>query len=609
MPVRTSLPPMGQPMTQRRRQKYYNTSSLNGKWCVLLTISMALSVYMVIVTETVHLSSSMEPSLHMDNPLLDFVKSSFSSKVRDVSSTRTTIHRHNVSDTTTTMAKNLEYDGDEDDQKKKKNSSNRTTSSDNQNPAVEERHIPRRKPNNDRRRDRNRAKPPINETEIDWSKYTFEETAMPPDISNMEFYNITSDGEFNLWDHDPTLPYWMKTYFRWHKWKRRTWDLKNWKSERWLIVQCLMDQDKRKCGGTSDRLKPIPTLLRLAYDTKRILLIRWTRPSLLEEFLMPPVGGLDWRVPPAMVDVIHNVSYGKKLSPFQLIDKYTHTGMSLVRAKYQTNTPHLTYKSLVEQDTNATRPDYMARRRMELSSQPDFNQVFHKVWRIFFTPSTPVADIIQNKLETLGLTPHHYVASHLRALYAVDTNDRPEWYIQLYTENALACATQLRPGVPIYFASDSAVATLHALKVGKEKRVSCNMTVFDEQPVAEALAMGVVASIPDPNPPWHLDTMIGPAPKFYDTFVDLYLMALAGCVTHGKGGYGHWALLIGGNVNCTLQQDIIGRRRFPENPCTFTPSVREELKENKDTETLSSSARDSLLMPPMTKVLDGDILR
>lgn len=495
------------------------------------------------------------------------------------------------------------------------NTDNNNSSNDNNNDTdisadgepqdVKEWHIPRRKRNKHRRRNDNNGnhtKPEVNMTEIDWSKWTFEESAMPPNISNMEFYNITSDGEFNLWDDDPTLPYWMKSYFHWHKWKRKTWDLANWKLERWMIVQCLIDQDKRKCGGTSDRLKPIPTLLRIAYDTKRILLIRWTRPSMLEDFLMPPEGGIDWRVPPAMVDVIQNVSYGKKLTPFQMIDKYTRSGMSLVRTKYQTNTPDLAYAGLVEQDQNASLSDYTRRRQVELSSQPDFNQVFRSVWRIFFTPSTPVAEVVQSKLSTLGLTPNHYVASHLRALYAVDhKDDRPEWYIQLFTENALACATQLRPGVPIFFASDSTVATEYALKVGQEKNVTSKKTIFDNQPVAEAVAKGVVASIPDPNPPWHLDTMIGPVEKFYDTFVDLYLMALAGCVTYGKGGYGHWALLIGGNISCNLKQDFIGAKQFVRNPCAFTTTSGRE----DDPGVVNSGAHGTLLLPPMTKSIDG----
>ena len=62
-------------------------------------------------------------------------------------------------------------------------------------------------------------------------------------------------------------------------------------------MQCLRDQDEEKCGGTADRLKPFLYQLREAYERQRVLLIYWTKPARLEEFLLPPKGGIDWRVP------------------------------------------------------------------------------------------------------------------------------------------------------------------------------------------------------------------------------------------------------------------------------------------------------------------------
>jgi hypothetical protein len=97
-------------------------------------------------------------------------------------------------------------------------------------------------------RQKHREENPINFTEIDMSKYTYEETAIQPNITNMEYYNIPSTNG-NLWDDDSEIPYWMRSYFNWHKWKRRTWNLTNWQSERWMIMQCLIDQDRKKCGG------------------------------------------------------------------------------------------------------------------------------------------------------------------------------------------------------------------------------------------------------------------------------------------------------------------------------------------------------------------------
>jgi hypothetical protein len=131
------------------------------------------------------------------------------------------------------------------------------------------------------------------------------DTATIIDSSIDSFYNMSSDGT-NLWDNEDefgSLPRWMKRYFDWHKHKRETWSPQTWSSERWMIMQCLAGHDG-KCGGTADRLKPLPWALRVAYQTKRILLIRWTRPAKLEEFLVPPKGGMDWRVPEWMADIV-----------------------------------------------------------------------------------------------------------------------------------------------------------------------------------------------------------------------------------------------------------------------------------------------------------------
>jgi hypothetical protein len=127
--------------------------------------------------------------------------------------------------------------------------------------------------------------------------YQFHNSSIDP------FYNISSDGT-NLWDDEPNLSPWIKAYFNWHKHKRKHWNGDDWESERWMIMQCLADQDKRRCGGTADRIKTVPTALRMAYETHRILLIRWTRPAMLEEFLVPPKGGFDWRVPSWMAEVV-----------------------------------------------------------------------------------------------------------------------------------------------------------------------------------------------------------------------------------------------------------------------------------------------------------------
>lgn len=452
----------------------------------------------------------------------------------------------------------------------------------------------RKKRRRHHKKDENRTKSPEQ-----LAKWAIHETVPMSNVSNSIYYRdipqefLVEDPSTFLWDRpELMIPEWMKDYFRWHRWKRSTWkdpasdNNEDWReSERWLISQCLMSQDKRKCGGTADRLKPIPTLLRTAYENKRVFLIRWTRPAPLEEFLLPPAGGFDWRIPPALDEYIEDKSKGKRLATKRLILEYAANGLSLVRARYQTGTPDKSYNELVF-DTNST----------ELGAQDNqeqfgFEPLFSRVWSVLFTPSPPIQEILQSRLSSLGLVPNEYVASHLRALYAVD--DRPLDEIHTFTENALACATNVYPGVPIFFASDAAQALEHAQNFnGKQVQDDANQTIRLKVVTAaddkKASASGETPNNDNStlNHPWHLDSYIGPVENFYDTFVDLYMLAMAGCVTYGKGGYGHWGMLIGGHTQCQLRQHLIGSRYRDEQLCKFRAST-------ESFETITTNFHDS----------------
>ena len=373
-----------------------------------------------------------------------------------------------------------------------------------------------------------------------WKKWvqvkSWNESLAPQNSYNKtldDFYNISSDGT-NLWDNDLRLPQWIKTYLNWHKHKRKTWNTINWQSERWLIMQCLDQKREEKthnsCGGTADRLRPVPYLLRLAYETKRILLIRWTKPAMLEEFLVPPKGGVDWRTPNWMAKILSNVSKGAFYGDGSRLRKGVATQKPLVRSKYQ----NYQYGSH-EYDASL------------FEGEPTFDEVYPIVWRLFFRPSLSVASIIESQLDTLGLVPGNYASAHLRALYYLyaDGGEPSQKVIEGGTRNALNCASQLRPGAPIFFTSDSEKASNYShIYAGK-------------------MNAQVITRTPSPNPPLHLelckDWMQRPPSDFYDTFVDLYLIGLGGCVTFGKGGFGRWGWLIGGNFSCRINRRTINR--------------------------------------------------
>jgi hypothetical protein len=63
-------------------------------------------------------------------------------------------------------------------------------------------------------------------------------------------------------------------------------------TNKFLIIRCL-NQDR--CGGLSDRIKPLLMFIAIASHTKRILMIRWERPYPLEEYLIP--NEINWTIP------------------------------------------------------------------------------------------------------------------------------------------------------------------------------------------------------------------------------------------------------------------------------------------------------------------------
>jgi hypothetical protein len=110
-----------------------------------------------------------------------------------------------------------------------------------------------------------------------------------------------------LWNSSNTLPLWMKDYFQWHALTRQQLSLENWNSgthrPRLLVLQCIPGD--LKCGGTADRLKPIPLLVLAAARSDLLFLIRWVdRPCRLQEFLVPPRGGMDWTVPEWLEEIL-----------------------------------------------------------------------------------------------------------------------------------------------------------------------------------------------------------------------------------------------------------------------------------------------------------------
>jgi hypothetical protein len=99
------------------------------------------------------------------------------------------------------------------------------------------------------------------------------------------------------------------------------------------------------------------------------------------------------------------------------------------------------------------------------ANELEYNAVVRDFWEALFTLSPPVAALIRQNMNDLHLVPGAYVAAHVRALYTSDASDNTDMI-----RNGINCATKLKPGLPVYFASDSFKATRGALEYGRSKQ-------------------------------------------------------------------------------------------------------------------------------------------
>ena len=284
-------------------------------------------------------------------------------------------------------------------------------------------------------------------------------------------------------------------------------------NHRYIIMTCLRGA---KCGGMTDRLRPILTHLRVAYLSSRLLFIYWERPFPLEEFLMPPQNGMDWRMPSFLVPDLYQTQQTSRLE----IRGFDKEEPMIVSTMYQS----WHYGELLYND------EYKA------PDEPNATTVFRDVWNVIFTPSTPVANLVYNSFDTMGIRPGQYATAHIRALYARETRDAKD--TERMVKNALNCASQLFPGGPFMVVSDSVDAIKIAEDYGSYRNVSVVAPPYDEQPLHIGLHNESDPSVM--------------ASHFYNVFSDMYLISETKCMVVGRGGFGRWGILLGHDPQCNI---------------------------------------------------------
>lgn len=399
------------------------------------------------------------------------------------------------------------------------------------------------------------------------------------------------------WKNREHLPLWFQEYCEWHKERRQnpSWNESTWRSSRYLVMTCRQGE---RCGGAADRLRPALALLRIAAETNRIFLIEWENPAPLEEFLLPPQLGLDWRLPKWLQIQFQRMK--RKVNTEGTLQSILHAARRtdkkgfLVSTQYQSPT----YGSSYYDENRSTKEGSMT-----------MNAVYPYFWKVLFTPSSAVSQRIQDRLDQYNLSPQKYTSIHLRT-YRIEPdqgNDKNTSSIihrdiaasskmQRAVENAIRCGTQLQPEGPFFVASDSYEATRMARNYiidasgsnGRSiSRGSIRMVTsadLDGRSNADGNIIYNNSTLQRKSQPIHLGFVDSSTfgdiasdstfmiEQLYDVFVDLYLLSLGRCVTYGSGGFGQWAYLLQAAVSTTTNTKSCGFRHGKRGKkCSWRP--------------------------------------
>ena len=401
------------------------------------------------------------------------------------------------------------------------------------------------------------------------------------------------------WRQSRVVPPWMKDYMQWHQDQRADLTAKNWNNGtfRFLVVRC--SRMDTKCGGTADRLKPLPFYLLVANHLKRILCVWWEKPTSVESFLVPPsIDGIDLRLPSFLLDYEESKHRLEVQVPdllgsrtvqavlgytppdekgprhvnkdkIELLTKQILRMETIVTIRFQTHGHGANeYNDLrvqypyTDPVTNATvRPLYLAKNDDDVEAS--FAEVFRDVWYSCFVPVQAIQQRIAEQMSIMGLHRNQFGAIHIRSRYQVPAIGER---LESLCYNALHCLyeldTQKASTRPIYVSSDHRSAIWVSLQYSRALSLH-HVTARDKDLI---LSLSQEEAMQDKTGILHLDrgsNHLARRPKdftanqfeaheYYDTFVDVYILSQADCITFNVGNYGKWANLLSDNRTCRI---------------------------------------------------------
>lgn len=218
------------------------------------------------------------------------------------------------------------------------------------------------------------------------------------------------------------------------------------------------------------------------------------------------------------------------------------------------------YPYFVKKLNETVQPLNLARSDEEVEAS--YEDVFRDCWYSAFVPIPSIQHRIADEMIELGLRRNQYQAVHIRSRYHAKATGG---LLRNLCKNALHCIFQAAADkalrTPIFVSADhpSAVwATLrYSLRLNLDQVTARNrkaiLSLTESEAMAETstLHMDRGTNILGRKPhEWTANQY--EAKDFYDTFVDLYLLAQADCIAFNVGNYGKWANLISENRHCEI---------------------------------------------------------
>lgn len=325
-------------------------------------------------------------------------------------------------------------------------------------------------------------------------------------------------------------PDWVREYAEWHADQRKHHMADP--STKFLIMAC---HRNGFCGGVGDRLKSISFYLLLAHKMHRVLLIKWEKGN-IEDYLVPPVGGIDWTCP-------DDIDIGTKPDTSSASDMYLMILNPL-------NNQWAPKTKLIIRSPGKDFYGQFKRRFFTTEKRP--YGAFTEIWDVLFEPTPPVKKAIAATMHEFGLIPKKYAVAQYRApdrYHEIDGTFHlhddhsytPGQTRKREIHNAINCAFQLSVNYTdiskVYFTSSDINDVKYVVNESPYK----NKVIGKDDVIhfhSEKVTRGG----------WK-DT--DPA-LLYPVYVDLYLMRYSRCVSFGILGFGHFGARLSGD-ECVLR--------------------------------------------------------